>query len=163
MHWRAGPTWKSRFSRTFKLRSGFGRCGTTPIRCRTCTACETTSAPPISAVPDVGFTRVVRMPIVVVLPAPFGPRSPKNSPCLISRSSDCKATTSAPRIAPGGVPGTETPGIGGGPNERPRFGAAGAGYTFRRERVSIAIIGLEDSLVILRSEATKDLLPLTSH
>ena len=30
--------WKSRFSRTFRLRSGFGRCGTTPIRWRTRTA-----------------------------------------------------------------------------------------------------------------------------
>ena len=32
--------------------------------------------------PPVGSTRVVSMPIVVDLPAPFGPRSPKNSPRL---------------------------------------------------------------------------------
>src|SRR5690349_16260024 len=101
------------------------------------------------------------MPIVVVLPAPFGPRSPKNSPCLTSRSSDCKAMTSALRIAPDGVPGTDIPGSGGGPKERPRFGAAGAGYTLRSARVSMAIIALEVSAVIQRSEATKDRLSLT--
>jgi hypothetical protein len=30
--------------------------------------------------PDVGMTRVVSMPAVVVLPAPLGPSSPKISP-----------------------------------------------------------------------------------
>jgi len=32
------------------------------------------------ACPEVGRTRVVRTPTVVVLPAPFGPSSPKTSP-----------------------------------------------------------------------------------
>ena len=40
----------------------------------------TTSMPPTSARPSVGMTRVVSMPTVVVLPAPFGPSSPKISP-----------------------------------------------------------------------------------
>src|SRR6478736_5964116 len=36
--------------------------------------------PPTRARPDVGITRVVSMLAVVVLPAPFGPSSPKISP-----------------------------------------------------------------------------------
>ena len=39
-----------------------------------------TSMPATVAVPDVGTTRVVSMPAVVVFPAPFGPSSPKISP-----------------------------------------------------------------------------------
>ena len=38
------------------------------------------------ALPPVGTTRVVSMPIVVDFPAPFGPSSPKNSPRGTSRS-----------------------------------------------------------------------------
>jgi hypothetical protein len=34
------------------------------------------STPPTVAVPLVGMTRVVSMPMVVDLPAPFGPRKP---------------------------------------------------------------------------------------
>jgi hypothetical protein len=36
--------------------------------------------PATLAVPDVSSTRVVRTPIVVVLPAPFGPSRPNTSP-----------------------------------------------------------------------------------
>ena len=39
-----------------------------------------TSMPATVASPDVLVTRVVRTPTVVVLPAPFGPSSPKTSP-----------------------------------------------------------------------------------
>jgi hypothetical protein len=39
-----------------------------------------TSTPRTRAIPAVGTTRVVRMPIVVVLPAPFGPSKPNTSP-----------------------------------------------------------------------------------
>src|SRR5205085_4957527 len=39
------------------------------------------------------MTRVVSIPTVVVLPAPFGPRSPKISPWRTSRSSSSTATT----------------------------------------------------------------------
>jgi hypothetical protein len=45
---------------------------------------------------DVGTTRVVRMPAVVVLPAPFGPRRPKISPARTSRLSLSTAAKSVP-------------------------------------------------------------------
>ena len=45
----------------------------------------------------VGMTRVVSMPTVVVLPAPFGPSSPKISPSRTVRSSPSTARTTAPR------------------------------------------------------------------
>src|SRR5438309_1465899 len=56
------------------------------MRRRTATACATTSWPPINACPPVGSTRVVRMPMVVVLPAPLGPSKPKNSPLGTAKS-----------------------------------------------------------------------------
>src|SRR5579859_942379 len=43
------------------------------------------------ASPLVGRTRPRRILIVVVLPAPFGPRKPKTSPGWTVRSSPCKA------------------------------------------------------------------------
>jgi hypothetical protein len=85
--------WKSRFSSTFSARSGFGRCGTTPMRRRTSTGCAETSTPSTRACPPVGRTRVVRMPMVVVFPAPFGPSIPKNSPRPTRRSSPSSAST----------------------------------------------------------------------
>ena len=48
------------------------------LRARTGSA--PTSTPPTIAWPLVGFTRVVSIPTVVVLPAPFGPSSPNTSP-----------------------------------------------------------------------------------
>jgi hypothetical protein len=41
------------------------------------------SKPSINAVPDVGFVSPVSMRIVVVFPAPLGPRKPNISPFLI--------------------------------------------------------------------------------
>ena len=55
-------------------------CGTTPMTFFAVAGCATTSMPPTDASPDVGITRVVNMPTVVVLPAPFGPSNPKISP-----------------------------------------------------------------------------------
>ncbi len=49
--------------------------------------------PAIRTVPLVGSVRVVAIEIVVVLPAPFGPSSPKISPCFSSRSIPFTATT----------------------------------------------------------------------
>src|SRR5579864_1404549 len=43
-------------------------------------ASDSTSRPATDAEPDVFLSRVVRTLIVVLLPAPFGPRNPKNSP-----------------------------------------------------------------------------------
>ena len=55
------------------------------MRCFTATGSACTSMPSIATYPDVGRTRVVSAPIVVVLPAPFGPRSPKTSPRRASK------------------------------------------------------------------------------
>src|SRR2546423_13246817 len=60
------------------------------------TGSRATSMPSICATPSVGNTRVVRIPIVVVLPAPFGPSSPKNSPRVTSKEMPSSALTSTP-------------------------------------------------------------------
>ena len=52
--------------------------------------------PAEEAVPDVGTTRVVSIPAVVVFPAPLGPSSPKISPACTSRSSRSTAAKSVP-------------------------------------------------------------------
>jgi phospholipid N-methyltransferase len=55
-------------------------CGTTPSELRTVRGAATTSTPAINGCPPVGRTRVVNTPMVVDLPAPFGPSSLKISP-----------------------------------------------------------------------------------
>ena len=55
------------------------------------------SLPAIRMVPDVGCSVVVRMDIVVVLPAPFGPSSAKSSPGGTSKLTPSTAFTSALR------------------------------------------------------------------
>src|SRR5262249_18365010 len=52
------------------------------------------SWPATRAVPDVAFARVQRILMVVVLPAPFGPRKPKGSPRATSKSVPRTAGTS---------------------------------------------------------------------
>jgi hypothetical protein len=52
------------------------------------------SWPATRAVPDVAFARVHKILIVVVLPAPFGPRNPKVSPRATSKSIPRTAGTS---------------------------------------------------------------------
>src|SRR3954453_22948799 len=54
----------------------------------------TTSMPAPSARPEVGTTRVVSIPAVVVFPAPLGPSRPKISPSWTSRSRWSTAITS---------------------------------------------------------------------
>src|SRR5262245_28027336 len=74
------------------------------------------------------------MPMVVVLPAPFGPRSPTNSPAFTARSRPSSATTS-----PGGR-GPPSP-VGNG--DQPLVGFRlpdGGGYTFLNPSVLIADI-----------------------
>jgi hypothetical protein len=78
MPWYAA--WKTRFCRAVSARSRLGRWGTTDSRLRAVTGSAATSTPATLAVPDVGSTRVVRTPIVVVFPAPLGPSRPKTSP-----------------------------------------------------------------------------------
>ena len=52
--------------------------------------------PPTTADPDVGTTRVVSIPAVVVFPAPLGPRRPKISPVPTVRSRPSTARKSVP-------------------------------------------------------------------
>ena len=44
--------------------------------------------------PEVGIRRVISILMVVVLPAPFGPRSPKSSPFSIEKLTPRTASTS---------------------------------------------------------------------
>ena len=69
---------------------------TMPRICLARAGWATTSMPPTKAWPEVGITRVVSMPAVVVLPAPFGPSSPKISPGSTVRSSPSTARRSDP-------------------------------------------------------------------
>ena len=69
-----------RFSSAVSDRSRLGRWGTTAIRCLTATGLWRTSMPSTRTVPPVGRTRVVIIPMVVVLPAPLGPSRPNTSP-----------------------------------------------------------------------------------
>ena len=53
-----------------------------------------TSNPEINAWPDVGFSRVVNIMMVVLFPAPFGPKRPKISPGLTEKEMPSTATAS---------------------------------------------------------------------
>jgi hypothetical protein len=86
----------SRFSATVNSWSRVLACELTPIRCLTRRGSRATSAPHTRAVPPVGLISVVSMPIVVDLPAPFGPSSPKSSPGATSRSSPATAASFEP-------------------------------------------------------------------
>ncbi len=55
-------------------------CNATPATRRTSEAWLTTSKPPTVARPEVGRASVVKILIVVLLPAPFGPKNPKIFP-----------------------------------------------------------------------------------
>ena len=59
---------------------------------RTSSRSVTTSCPATVAVPPVGLTSVQSMLIVVVLPAPFGPRKPNTSPGATSKSTPLTAS-----------------------------------------------------------------------
>src|SRR6267378_2959441 len=54
-------------------------CWTTPILCRILLPSVLRSKPTIVALPEVGGSSVVSIFVVVVFPAPFGPRNPKIS------------------------------------------------------------------------------------
>src|SRR5439155_11497912 len=61
-----------------------GVSGKYPMRFLTSSGCSRTSNPATVAVPEVGHRKQVNMRIVVVLPAPFGPRNPTISPFFTS-------------------------------------------------------------------------------
>src|ERR1051325_11324322 len=57
-----------------------------------------TSKPATRAIPDVGFIKPVRILMVVVLPAAFGPSTTKNSPLFTVRLRSFTATRSPKRF-----------------------------------------------------------------
>src|SRR5438445_5858287 len=69
-----------------------------PQEARTLDGCRATSKPLTVAFPSVIGRIVMSIEIVVVFPAPFGPRSPKISPLRISRSIWSTATRSPKRF-----------------------------------------------------------------
>src|SRR3989475_12642734 len=62
----------------------------------TFSGCFATSHPITLADPDEGKSKVESILIMVVLPAPFGPRTPKTSPSLTFRSTPSRASTLPP-------------------------------------------------------------------
>src|SRR5687767_12481089 len=64
----------------------------------TSSGCACTSKFATRAMPEVGFIRPVRILIVVVLPAAFGPSTTKNSPRLTVRLRSFTASTSPKRF-----------------------------------------------------------------
>src|SRR5579864_868908 len=64
---------------------------------RTAIVSLTTSRPNTSASPESGGRSVTRILIVVVLPAPLGPRRPKISPDVMAKLTLSTATTSLNR------------------------------------------------------------------
>ena len=82
----------SRFSRPVDSWSTATVCIANPTRRRTSAGRDPTSSPATVARPPVGASRVARIRIVVVLPAPLGPRNPKNSPAPTEKSMLSTAT-----------------------------------------------------------------------
>ena len=76
-----------------QARSSVLYCGTTPMYWRAVDGFATTSTPAIRTLPAVGTARVVATEMVVVLPAPFGPSRPYNSPSATWRSMPSIAVT----------------------------------------------------------------------
>src|SRR5687768_5142479 len=88
----------STFSRTVSSVSSVSCCGTTPSRARIAGPSAVGSTPRIRSVPPLtGDTQPI-IRIVELLPAPFGPRKPKASPRLTSRSIPSTATSSPKRL-----------------------------------------------------------------
>jgi hypothetical protein len=88
--------WKYRFSQTVSWRSRVFCWETIPLSCLARAGCAAISTPARNARPDVGTTRVVSIPAVVVFPAPLGPSRPKISPDRTSRLRWSTAAKSAP-------------------------------------------------------------------
>jgi hypothetical protein len=64
------------FSRPVRWSSTAANCPASPIRSRTAEAWRATSNPATRTLPESGRSRVARIRIRVVLPAPFGPSRP---------------------------------------------------------------------------------------
>src|SRR3990170_5456407 len=100
--WRRGtsrtrPT-KYRYSEAVRYDGGDSTSGTMPIAAFTLRGSRAGSMPRTRAVPPVGASWPVRTRRSVVLPAPFGPKRPKNSPESTSRSIPARAVTDPNRF-----------------------------------------------------------------
>src|SRR5580704_17825013 len=84
----------SRFSRPVSSSWMAADCPDRPINRRTAAASRTTSRPSTRARPPSGSSSVVRIRTAVVLPAPFGPRTPSTVPRGTDRSMPRSARTS---------------------------------------------------------------------
>ena len=73
---------KTMFSRAVRSSYSARSCGHTPMNLRTSSGLSRTDAPPMVTSPESGVMTVLSMRMRVVLPAPFGPRSPNSSPWL---------------------------------------------------------------------------------
>src|SRR5437773_5000584 len=83
----------SMFSHAVSSLSRLGSWNTTPKRRRTSVGSVVGSSPSSSSEPLVGWSRVVGILIVVVFPAPFGPRNAKISPPRTSKETSPTAVT----------------------------------------------------------------------
>src|SRR6266480_4173571 len=90
--WYSTP-WMSMFSQAVRSLSRLGSWNTTPNRLRTSMGCVVTSSPSSSSEPVVGRKSVVSILMVVVFPAPFGPRNAKSSPARTSKETSLTAVT----------------------------------------------------------------------
>src|SRR5918994_1643804 len=88
----------STFSRTVSSRSSVSCWGTTPSRARIFGPSAVGSSPRMRSVPPLSGETQPIMRIVELLPAPLGPRKPKASPRLTSRSIPSTATRSPKRL-----------------------------------------------------------------
>src|SRR6266567_5667994 len=77
--------WSQRFSHAEKSSSRITSDATQPMRCFTCIGSRRTLNPATEASPSVMSVSPVSSLIIVVLPAPFGPRSPKTVPSATFR------------------------------------------------------------------------------
>ena len=83
----------SRLRRPVRARSTALSWKTMPLARRAASGSAVTSEPATRALPLVGATVVVSMPMVVDLPAPLGPSSPNASPAATSKSMPFTAST----------------------------------------------------------------------
>src|SRR5260370_177524 len=99
-----------RFSSSVRSRSSVVSWNTSPMLRRTSKPARAVSCPATAARPREGVSRVARRCTVVVLPAPFGPRKPKNSPSPTSRSKRSSARI-GPKSFPNPLPAMPPPPI----------------------------------------------------
>src|SRR5437667_3949167 len=100
------------FSSALRSRSDVIAWGITPIDWRTSLGKRRTSKVLTRAVPEVGSSSVVNMRISVDLPAPFGPSSPKISPCSTLNVTWSTAVNSPKRLVISSTSMAARPGLG---------------------------------------------------